>query len=414
MGRARKATKGDQLANIHLRHTRSCPGEKGCTCGGRWTVRVRRGLQDVPARTFASAVEAIEWRDKVLAGAVTAHQLAGQANAPTFREAAIHFLNQATKGMVRSNKTGEAFSQHTLNLYECQLSNWVLDVRLPGYKVRLGDFPADGIDEDVLELMMTAIQARASNATARAAHSAVRSVLKYAKARKFVTRVPRAVTLPPPPKPRTEFYEPDEVTAILRAAFDDDAMHGVSFTYPLVVMLYGCGGRISETLAADFTDDPVTPGIDLWSEQATWRIPREHTKTRAGARTINLDEELRAVLLAHWRALGKPPMGSPVFPGRRSLRANRGGAPRTAFRRIEAATGIRHLTAHNFRRTHSTDLAEALVPVNEATARLGQSDPAFMLRNYVQRSRHGQQIAADQFKDYRQREGVDIVGPLRA
>jgi len=196
--------------------------------------------------------------------------------------------------------------------------------------------------------------------------------------------------------------------AILAAADADDLARGASLAFPLIALLYEGGGRITETLATDFTGDPSAPGLDLWSDQAEWRIPRENTKTRTGEREVPLDEDLRQVLLAHWRALGEPAMGTPVFPSRRAARATRGGAVREAFRRIEAATGIARICAHNFRRTNSTDLLEANVPLNEAAARLGHANGAFLLRFYAQPTRRGQVAASEQLNDYRRSQGVEL------
>jgi len=411
MGRRSHASTRDRLANITVRHASGCTGTR-CACRVSYVVRIRRGLNPLPAKTFNNKLEAMAWRDEVLANA--GRPLASRTiePAPTLEEIAISFIRAADAGEICSAKTVQPFAATTIAAYETALRKWVLPLKLPGSRTALGALPVTHIDQDVIEQILDQLHvAGASNETRRAAHAALRAMLNFAKRRGFITRVPAPVVLPKPSPGRSEIFEPDQVNKIMAAAHADDLARDRSFAVALIVVLYTSGGRITETLRLDFASGPSQPGLDLWSGRAVIRIPISHTKTAAGAREIPLDDEVREILLGHWNALGQPKMGTPVFPGTKTPRVHRAGAVRGLFARIKTATAITRITAHTFRHTHATGLLQAEVVPGDAAARIGHTDPAFTLSHYTHATATGQLAAPAQMVDLRRRQGV-VLPPV--
>jgi integrase len=182
------------------------------------------------------------------------------------------------------------------------------------------------------------------------------------------------------------------------------------------------GARRNEILALQWGD------LDI--EKKTLRIERaiEETdahglrlkapKTERGKRTITIDADLLALLLAerekHLRlvagvpdaaavdlALVKLPKGALMFPNPpspgESFSFTKLRNPRNTtkeFVRKATGLGFPDLRFHDLRGTHETLLLDQGVPVHVVAARCGH-DPAVMLRAYAKRTRKADVSAAD-------------------
>jgi integrase len=195
-----------------------------------------------------------------------------------------------------------------------------------------------------------------------------------------------------------------------------------SVLYPIVAVLAFTGCRRNEALALRW--------VDLDVAAKTLRIERalEETeelglsfkgpKTERGKRTITVDDDLIALLVAEREnylhlIAGVPAGGVPVnlsllklpddaliFPNPPakgaafSLSAPRNPRNTTKeFVRKATALGFQGFRLHDLRGTHETLLLDAGVPVHVVAARCGH-DPAVLLRSYAKRTRKADTSAA--------------------
>jgi len=120
-----------------------------------------------------------------------------------------------------------------------------------------------------------------------------------------------------------------------------------------------------------------------------YRLELADVKTRAGRRTIDLDERTVAVLCEHRQRqreeqllVGRSdddeglvfsnPDGSTVHPDYFSQ----------VFDRHLARSGLPRIRLHDLRHTHATILLQAGVPVKVVSERLGHANPAFTMTVY--------------------------------
>jgi len=194
-----------------------------------------------------------------------------------------------------------------------------------------------------------------------------------------------------------------------------------SALFPIVAVAAFTGARRNETLALRWDD------LDLAAK--TLRIERaveetkEHglqikaPKTERGKRTITIDDDLIALLVAerekHLRlmagvpdgaavdlSLVKLPDGALMFPNPpsagESFSFTKLRNPRNTTKEfVRKATGLGFvgLRLHDLRGTHETLLLDAGVPVHVVAARCGH-DPAVLLRSYAKRTRKADTSAA--------------------
>jgi integrase len=194
-----------------------------------------------------------------------------------------------------------------------------------------------------------------------------------------------------------------------------------SVLFPIVAVAAFTGARRNEILALRWDD------LDV--ETKTLRIERaiEETekhglrikgpKTERGKRTITIDDDLIALLMAerehHLRivagvadgvavdlSLVKLPPGGLMFPNPpaagEDFSFTKLRNPRNTtkeFMRKAAKLGFPGLRLHDLRGTHETLLLDAGVPVHVVAARCGH-DPAVLLRSYAKRTKKADTSAA--------------------
>jgi integrase len=195
-----------------------------------------------------------------------------------------------------------------------------------------------------------------------------------------------------------------------------------STLYPIVAMLAFSGARRNEALALQWVDLDVanrTLRIEHAIEDTKKHGLRlKGPKTAKGKRTIKIDDDLIALLLAerdkHLRILAgvpdgaavdlslvKLPEGALMFPKlpRRgeSFSFTRLRQPRrvtSSFVRKATALGFPGLRLHDLRGTHETLLLDRGIPVHVVAARCGH-DPAVLLRSYAKRTRKADDTAVE-------------------
>lgn len=192
-----------------------------------------------------------------------------------------------------------------------------------------------------------------------------------------------------------------------------------SVLFPIVAVAAFTGARRNEILAMRWAD--------LDAANKTLRIERaleetmaggrrlKEPKTRRGTRTIQIDDDLLALLLAEREkylrleagvpeaaqvdlSLVKLPGDALMFPslaGQRFgfTRLRDGHAVTRQFVRRARKLGFPKLRFHDLRGSHETLLLDAGVPVHVVAARCGH-DPAVLLRSYAKRTRKADTSAA--------------------
>jgi integrase len=194
-----------------------------------------------------------------------------------------------------------------------------------------------------------------------------------------------------------------------------------SSLFPIIAVLAFTGMRRGEALALRWRD------LDI--EQRTLRIERaveqtseyglalKEPKTARGKRTITIDDDLIALLVAererHQRLLAGVPDGvtidltlvrlpddalmfpCPPGPGEdfSFTRLRKPNNTTKEFLRRARLLGFRNLRLHDLRGGHETYLLDAGVPVHVVAARCGH-DPAVLLRSYAKRSMKADTSAA--------------------
>jgi len=193
-----------------------------------------------------------------------------------------------------------------------------------------------------------------------------------------------------------------------------------SVLFPIVAVAAFTGARRGEILALRWCDLDVeakTLRIERAVEQVGTTLTLKDPKTARGKRTIAIDDDLVALLVAerekHLRiAAGVPdgaavdlsliklPDGALVFPGtpapgeRVSLTKLRNADSLTkVFAKAVRKLGFPDLRFHDLRGSHETLLLDAGVPVHVVAARCGH-DPAVLLRSYAKRTRKADTSAA--------------------
>jgi integrase len=195
-----------------------------------------------------------------------------------------------------------------------------------------------------------------------------------------------------------------------------------SSLFAIVAVAAFTGARRNEILALrweDFDANAKTLRIERAIEETDAHgLQIKPPKTERGKRTISLDDDLIALLVArrqgHLRiaagipdgsavdlSLVKLPEGALMFtnspaPGE-SFSFTKFRKPRNTtkeFVRKAKALGFARLRFHDLRGTHETLLLDAGVPVHVVAARCGH-DPAVLLRSYAKRTKKADISAAD-------------------
>ncbi|MGI8428658.1 MAG: tyrosine-type recombinase/integrase, partial [Solirubrobacteraceae bacterium] len=147
---------------------------------------------------------------------------------------------------------------------------------------------------------------------------------------------------------------------------------------PLVEFLGLTGTRISEALSARWGD------LDL--EKHLLRV--RESKTDAGVRTVELDDELYRSLVARRLAAKFSSETDPIFASRAGTPVNPNNF-RRIFRTAARGAGVPWATQHKLRHTAATMLFDVGWNASQVATHLGHTDASFTLRTYVHPAQRG-------------------------
>jgi integrase len=191
-----------------------------------------------------------------------------------------------------------------------------------------------------------------------------------------------------------------------------------SVLYPIIAVAAFTGARRNEILVLRWVDLDTTNKtlrIERALEETKDGIAFKAPKTKRGFRTITIDDDLVALLMAerekHLRIMAGVPDGVAVdlslvkcpevalifpSPAGTSFDGTRPRDPHAVTRgfvRRARGLGFKGLRLHDLRGTHETLLLDQGVPVHVVAARCGH-DPAVPLRNYAKRTKKADASAA--------------------
>ena len=325
-------------------------------------------------------------------------------NNTTVAEWIDHWLSIGAPG-----KRRRAVGQKTLERYAQLLRVHVIPA--------LGGRQLQKLQSTEIDALYTQLAEKISPRTAHHIHNVFGSSLRTATRSRKLSRNPMhdVVKVPSPGEADHGIALEAEQLRMLIQGFRGSVL------FPIVAVAAFTGARRGEVLALrweDFDADAKTLRIERAVEET-----REHgleikgPKTERGKRTIEIDDDLVALLLAererHLRivagvpdgatvdlSLVKLPPGALMFPcppvrdesfSFTKLRSPKNVTDR--FRSVATRLGFAGLRLHDLRGTHETLLLDAAVPVHVVAARCGH-DPAVLLRSYAKRTRKADRSAA--------------------
>lgn len=269
----------------------------------------------------------------------------------------------------------------------------VLGFRIENELVRVEDFPWEKIRYRHMQVIRARLSSSCSPNTANHTLSAVRGVLEVAwKQRKISTdNYQRARSVKGVKGSRVQagrHIRFDEVQKLFDVC--GDSLSGVRDA-AILSLLYGCGLRRSEVASVQLHElDIEAPSVRLIGKGNKERI----TYLPPGA----------AKAIARWLEVRGDAPG-PLFVGisKHGVLTKRGSkgisddAIRKCIARIELATGVKHMTPHDFRRTYIGDMLENGVDIATVQKLVGHSSPNTTAR-YDRRGEKTRKRAAEMLK----------------
>jgi len=278
----------------------------------------------------------------------------------------------------------------------------------------LGTRPLQQIQASEIDDLYVSLEKKLAPRTVHHVHTVLGACLKSAVRKGLIAASPVARADAPSPGESDHGMALDEdQLRTLLAGFRDSVL------FPIVVVAAFTGARRNEILALRWSD--------LDAEEKTLRIERameetiaggrrlKEPKTRRGTRTIQIDDDLLALLLAERQkylrlkagvpqgasvdlSLVKLPADALIFPSHLGkefdfTRLRDAHAITRQFVRRARKLGFPRLRFHDLRGSHETMLLDAGVPVHVVAARCGH-DPAVLLRTYAKRTRKADTSAA--------------------
>jgi integrase len=282
-------------------------------------------------------------------------------------------------------------------------------------KPKLGDMRLQQLVSTSLDDLYVELEQTLAARTVRHVHVTLKACLAAAVRKGLITSNPadRAEAPSPGESDAAQVLDAEQLIKLVQG-FRSSAL------YPIVALAAFTGARRNEILGLQWTD--------LDAEKKTLRIERaieetkafgrtlKEPKTSRGRRTIQIDDALIALLLAHREkhlrvaagvpddaavdlSLVKLPEGALMFPSTAGenfefTRLRDPHAVTREFCRQARRRGFAKLRFHDLRGSHETALLDAGVPVHVVAARCGH-DPAVLLRTYAKRTKKADTNAAD-------------------
>ena len=325
----------------------------------------------------------------------------------TLQQWVTHWLSIGAPG----SKNRRPIGQRALERYEQLLRCHVLPV--------LGDRPLQMIQASEIDRLYAGLDEQLSAGSKRFVHLVLASCLGTASRTRKITRNPMLDLAKAPPAAEADHGQVLEASQLgtLVQGFKGSAL------FPIVATAAFTGARRSEILALQWADlDPVNKELRIEraiEETVEHGLQIKGPKTERGKRTITIDDDLLALLMAerdkHLRILAGIPDGATVdlslmksklpdaalmFPkppegGKFSFTELRKPSVVTkAFAHKAAALGFAGLRFHDLRGAHETLLLDRGIGVHTVAARCGH-DPAVLLHSYGKRTKKADTAAAE-------------------
>lgn len=282
----------------------------------------------------------------------------------------------------------------------------------------LGDRPLQQLQSTEIDDLYAQLSERMAAPTLRYVHVVLSSCLGTATRTRKITRNPMVELAKVPPNKggrHGTVLEADRLRLLVQG------FRGSSL-FPIVAVAPFTGARRNEILALRWNDLDVaakTLRIERAEEETKAHGLRiKGPKTERGKRTITIDDDLIALLLAererYLRVMAGVPDGAavdlslvklppeglmfpnPPLPGK-SLSFTKLRNPRATtkqFTRIASRLGFEGLRFHDLRGTHATLLLDAGVPAHVVAERCGH-DTAVLWSNYAKMTKSANAAAAD-------------------
>jgi integrase len=319
-----------------------------------------------------------------------------------------HWISIGAPGNKRRREVGQRSIERYAELLRCHV--------VP----TLGDRPLQQLKSTEIDALYVRLGQKISARTAHHVHGVLGACLGAATRTRKLARNP-ILDLAKVPSPGEADHgmvlDEDQLLALVRG-FKGSAL------FPVVAMAAFTGARRNEILALqweDLNESGKTLRIERALEETEAHGLRiKGPKTERGKRTITIDDDLLALLIAqrerHLRiaadvpdgvkvdlSLVKLPTGALMFPSPpaqgESFSFTKLRNPRNTtkeFVRKAAALGFKGLRLHDLRGAHETILLDKGVPVHVVAARCGH-DPAVLLRSYAKRTKKADTSAAAVF-----------------
>jgi integrase len=372
--------------------------------GENWRLRYR-----VDGRRFTKTVRGTKGeaqkalRDLLHAGDNGAHVAPDKV---TLKEWIEHWISIGCPGNKRRAQVGQRSIERYAELLRCHV--------VPA----LGERSLQQLQASDIDALYTRLAGKVAPRTAHHVHTVLGACLGAAVRTGKVAHNPmlRLAKVPSPGEADHGMALEAEQLRVLVHGFKGSAL------FPIVAVAAFTGARRNEVLALQWGDlDPAakTLRIERAIEETDARgLQIKGPKTERGKRTIAIDDDLIALLVAererHARIVAGVPDGvavdlslvklppgvlmfpNPPAPGE-SFSLTKLRNPRNTtkeFVRKATGLGFKGLRFHDLRGTHETLLLDAGVPVHVVAARCGH-DAAVLLRSYAKRTRKADVSAAD-------------------
>jgi integrase len=316
----------------------------------------------------------------------------------TLREWIEHWVSIGCPGSKRRKEVG----QRSIERYNELLRCYVLPT--------LGDRLLQQLQPSEIDYLYVGLADKISARTAHHVHITLGACLGTAMRTGKIARNPmlRLAKVPAPGDPNHGVVlDQDQLRALVQG------FKRRSF-FPMVAVAAFTGARRNEILALQWDDlDAANKTLRIeraLETTAKYGMRFKEPKTARGKRTITIDDDLIALLVAererHLRIVAGVPDGTNVdlslvklppdalmFPGSGFTRPRHPNSVSKEFKRKATALGFPGLRFHDLRGTHETLLLDKGVPVHVVAARCGH-DPAVMLRSYAKRTKRADTSAA--------------------
>jgi integrase len=368
-----------------------------------WRLRYRINGKRFTKTVSGSKAEALKaLRDLLHSGDTGEHVTPDKMTLGQWIE---HWISIGAPGNKRRREVGQRSIERYAELLRCHV--------VP----TLGTRPMQQLQSSEIDALYVDLVEKVSARTAHHVHVVLGACLGTATRTRKLARNPM-LELAKVPSPKEADHgmalEADQLRTLVQG-FKGSAL------FPIVAVAAFTGARRNEILALRWDDfDPTAKTLRIEraiEETDEHGLRIKGPKTERGKRTITIDDDLIALLVAererHLRIVAGVPDGAtidlslvklpdgalmfpnPPAPGEGFSFAKLRNPRNTTKEFVRKATtlGFGGLRLHDLRGTHETLLLDAGVPVHVVAARCGH-DPAVLLRSYAKRTRKADTSAA--------------------